>query len=51
LGLSEATLALYAVGVSTQQISAFLERTYGDFYSPQSISRLIEVTAEKVKAW
>ena len=49
--LSEAILTLYAVGVSTRKISAFLEGVYGTFYSPQSISRLIEVTAEQVKAW
>ena len=51
LELSEAILTLYAVGVSTRKISAFLEGVYGTFYSPQSISRLIEVTAEQVKAW
>jgi len=45
LGLSEAILALYAVGVSTRKISAFLEGAYGASYSPQSISRLIEVTS------
>ena len=44
-------LTLYAVGVSTREISAFLEGVYGTFYSPQSISRLIEVTQEQVKAW
>lgn len=49
--LSEAILALYAVGVSTRNISRFLEGVYGAFYSPQSISRLIAVTAEEVKAW
>ncbi|MCD6541373.1 IS256 family transposase [Candidatus Bipolaricaulota bacterium] len=51
LELSEAILTLYAVGVSTRKISAFLEGVYGTFYSPQSISRLIEVTWEQVKAW
>mgnify|MGYP000107575360 CR=1 FL=1 len=51
LELSEAILALYAVGVSTRKISAFLEGIYGAFYSPQSISRLVEVTQEQVKAW
>lgn len=51
LELSEAILALYAVGVSTRKISAFLEGIYGAFYSPQSISRLIEVTQEKLEAW
>ena len=51
LELSEAILALYAVGVSTRKISSFLEGIYGVFYSPQSISRLIEVTQEQVKAW
>jgi len=47
---SEVILALYAVGVSTRKISAFLEGIYGAFYSPQSISRLIEVTQEKLEA-
>jgi len=51
LELPEAILALYAVGVSTRKISSFLEGIYGAFYSPQSISRLIEVTQEQVKAW
>ena len=51
LELSEAILALYAVGVSTRKISAFLEGVYGAFYSPQSISRLLEVTQEQVKTW
>jgi len=32
--LSEAILALYAVGVSTRKISAFLEGVYGALYSP-----------------
>ena len=50
LELSEAILALYAVGVSTRKISAFLEGIYGAFYSPQSISRLVEVTQEQMKA-
>jgi len=49
--LLESVLALYAVGVSTRKISHFLEGIYGAFYSPQSISRLIQVTAEEVKAW
>jgi putative transposase len=51
LELSEIILALYAVGVSTRKISHFLEGIYGAFYSPQSISRLIQVTEEEVKAW
>jgi len=51
LELSEIILALYAVGVSTKKISHFLEGIYGAFYSPQSISRLIQVTEEEVKAW
>jgi len=49
--LSESILALYAVGVRTRKIYAFLEGFYGAFYSPQSISRLIEITQEQVKAW
>jgi putative transposase len=51
LDLFEAILVLCAVGVSTRKISAFFEGIYGAFYSPQSISRLIEVTEEKVNAW
>ncbi|MBC7318265.1 IS256 family transposase [Candidatus Bipolaricaulota bacterium] len=49
--LSEAILVLYAVGVSTRNISRFLEGVYGAFYSPQSISRLLAVTKEEVKSW
>jgi len=44
LDLFEAILALCAAGVSTRKISAFLGGVYGAFYSPQSISRLLEVT-------
>jgi transposase-like protein len=51
LELSEIILALYAVGVSTKKISHFLEGIYWAFYSPQSISRLIQVAEEEVKAW
>jgi len=51
LELSEAILTLYAVGVSTRKISRFLEEVYGAFYSPQSISRLIRITADRVRAW
>jgi transposase-like protein len=50
LELLETIFALYAVGVSTRKISHFLEGIYGAFYSPQSISRLIQVTEEEVKA-
>jgi transposase-like protein len=28
-----------------------LENIYGAYYSPQSISRLIKVTEEEIKAW
>ena len=49
--LSEAILLLYASGVSTRRISRFLEAVYGAFYSPQSISRLAEVTMEEVEEW
>lgn len=51
LDLPEAILALYATGASTRDISRFLESMYGAFYSPQSISRLTQVTQEEVKAW
>jgi len=51
LELSKAILALYGVGVSTREISQFPEGIYGAFSSPQSISRLIEVATEEVKAW
>lgn len=44
LELSEAIRALYAVRVSTWKISTFSERIYRVFYSPQSISRSLEVT-------
>jgi len=49
--LSEAILALYASGVSTRDISRFLESVYGAFYSPQSISRLTQVVEDEVKEW
>ena len=39
------------MGVSTRNISRFLEGVYGAFYSPQSVSRLMQVTEEEVKAW
>lgn len=46
---SEAILTLYAVGVSTRNISRFLEGVYGAFYSPQSVSRLLAVAEEQVR--
>jgi len=49
LELSEAILALYAVGGSTWKISAFLEGISGALSLPQSISRLLEVTQEQVE--
>jgi transposase-like protein len=51
LDLTSAVITLYAVGVSTRKISQFLESIYGAYYSPQSISRLIKVTEEEIKAW
>jgi len=47
LELSESILALYTVEVSTRKISHFLEGIYGAFYSPQSISRLIQLPKRK----
>ena len=51
IDLTEVVINLYEVGVSTRKISQFLERIYGSYYSPQSISRLIKVAEEEVKAW
>jgi len=51
LELSEAILAMYASGLSTRDISKFLETVYGAFYSPKSISRLTKVVEEEVKAF
>jgi transposase-like protein len=51
LELSSAFLTLYAAQVSTRKISQFLESIYGAYYSPQSISQLIKVTEDEVRAW
>jgi transposase-like protein len=51
LDLTEVVISLYASGVSTRKISKVLENIYGAYYSPQSISRLIKVTEEEIKAW
>ena len=51
LDLTSTIITLYAVGVSTRKISQFLENIYGVYYSPQSISRLIKVTEDEVRAW
>jgi putative transposase len=51
LDLAEVVISLYASGVSTRKISKVLENIYGAYYSPQSISRLIKVTEEEIKAW
>jgi len=51
LDLAEVVINLYAAGVSTRKISQFLEGIYGAYYSPQSISRLMKVAEEEVKAW
>jgi transposase-like protein len=51
LDLAEVVISLYASGVSTRKIFKVLENIYGAYYSPQSISRLIKVTEEEIKAW
>jgi transposase-like protein len=51
LDLAEVVISLYASGVSTRKISKVLENIYEAYYPPQSISRLIKVTEEEIKAW
>jgi len=42
---------MYKGGLSTRDISKFLENLYGTRYSPAGIRRLTDVLEEEVKAW
>jgi len=51
LDLEEVIIAMYKGGVSTRDISKFLESLYGTRYSPAGISRLTDVLEEEIEAW
>ena len=44
-------IAMYAGGLSTRDISKFLENLYGTRYSPAGISRLTDVLEEEIEVW
>ena len=50
-GLDEKILAMYARGLSTQDISAQLEELYGAQVSASLISEVTDSVTEEVKAW
>ncbi|MDN5380236.1 MULTISPECIES: IS256 family transposase [Thermodesulfobacterium] len=51
LDLGEVILGLFASGSSVRDVSRFMETIYGVYYSPASISRLIEVTTQEIDRW
>ena len=51
LDLEEVIIAMYRGGLSTRDISKFLENLYGTRYSPAGISRLTDVLEEEIEVW
>ena len=51
LDLEEVIIAMYRGGLSTRDISKFLENLYGTRYSPAGISRLTDVLEKEIEAW
>ena len=51
VGLDQKIIALYARGLSTRDIQAELEETYGVEISPTLISQVTESIIDEVKAW
>ena len=50
-GFDERTVALYARGMTTHDIQAYLEEAYGVEVSPTFISQVINEVIDEVKAW
>ncbi|MFO7296589.1 MAG: IS256 family transposase [Clostridia bacterium] len=49
--LEEAVIRMYASGMSTRDIAAFIERILGSAYSPTTISNITEAATEEILAW
>lgn len=49
--LEEMVINLYKHGISTREISEIIERMYGHYYSPQTISNMTKVVQESVEAF
>lgn len=49
--LGSVILLLFSIGISMRKIAKILESIYEIFYSPQSISRLVKVAEDRLRAW
>ena len=49
--LEEMVIKLYQTGVTTREISDIIERMYGQYYSPATISNISKATQENVAAF
>jgi putative transposase len=49
--LGEVVLHMFASGSSVRDVSNFLYSVYSAYYSPSSISRLINVAEDEIEAW
>ena len=43
-------IQLYQKGITTREIADIIEKLYGCYYSPQTISNITQVVAEEVDA-
>lgn len=49
--LEATVIQLYQTGITTQEISALMEKMYGHYYTPQTISNITKAVAEDVIAY
>ena len=49
--LEEMIIQLYQKGITTREIADIIEKMYGCYYSPQTISNITQVVAEEVEAF
>ena len=49
--LEEMIIQLYQKGITTREIADIIEKMYGCYYSPQTISNMTQVVAEEVDAF
>ena len=49
--LEEMIIQLYQKGITTHEIVDIIEKIYGCYYSPQTISNITQVVAEEVDAF
>jgi putative transposase len=49
--LEETVIQLYSRGITTREIADLIEKMYGSYYSPATISNLTEIVDEQVKAF